>query len=78
MSPKPFKSWLQNQQVTIPEPDRLVLLIKQAGPQGMNRSEIGSATQMDRDFLDQFLDGLVQAGMLRVVDQDGMRTFWAV
>lgn len=73
---QPFNTWVQNQQVKIPEPDRLVLLIKQAGSKGMTRAEIGGAINMDRDFLDQFLDGLVQVGVLRVVDQDGVRVYW--
>lgn len=72
---QPFTSWLQDQQVKIPEPDRLLLLIKQAGSQGMGRAEIGSAIQMDRDFLDQFLDGLVRAGVLRVDLVNGIRTY---
>ena len=78
MALQPFTTWIQNHQVRIPEHDRLVPLIKQAGSQGLTRAEIGKAINMDRDFLDEFLAGLVQAGVLRVVDQNGMRTFWAV
>ncbi len=78
MTLQPFTTWAKKRQLIIPEPDRLLLLIKQAGTRGMSRAEIGSATQMDRDFLDQFLDGLVRVGVLRVMDRGGMRTYWAM
>lgn len=78
MTLQPFTTWIQNRQFTISEPDRLLLLIKQAGSQGMTRDEIGGVIKMDWKFLDEFLNGLVQAGMLRLVDRGGMRVYWSV
>jgi hypothetical protein len=50
-----------------PKADRLLPLIAAAGPMGMNRKQIGSAVDLDRDTLDQLLAGLVNIGLLTVM-----------
>ncbi len=78
MALPPFSSWIQKQQIKPPEADRLVPLIAQAGAAGISRGEIGRAIALDRDVLDEFLDGLVRAELLRIVDRGGVRIYWAV
>ena len=72
----PFSSWIQKQQVKPPEADRLLPLI--AASNGISRGELGAAIKLDRDVLDDLLNGLVRFGLLTVVDQDGLRVYRAV
>lgn len=59
-----FTSWEQRRRNISPEADRIYPLVKAAGVYGMSRKEIGSAVDLDREVLDQLLNGLVSAGML--------------
>ncbi len=62
----PFKTWAQRRQHLAPEAERILPLIVAAGPMGMNRKQIGSAVDLDRDVLDELLAGLVNIGLLTV------------
>lgn len=77
MALPPFSSWIQKQQIKTPEADRLLPLISQAGPQGISRGELGKAINLDREVLDDFLNGLVRIGVVRVTDQNGIRVYQA-
>lgn len=77
MALPPFTSWVQRRQITIPEADKLLPLISQAGPQGISRGEIGRAITLDREVLDEFLDGLVRIGVVQMTDQNGIRVYRA-
>lgn len=77
MSLPPFSSWIQKQQIKQPEADRILPLISQAGPRGISRGEIGRASKLDREVLDEFLDGLVRIGVVQVTDTNGIRTYRA-
>ena len=65
-----FTSYARRQHLT-PEADRVLPLVVAAGSMGMNRYQIGSAVDLDRDVLDELLDGLVQMGMLLVSSERG-------
>lgn len=71
-----FSSWLQRRQIKMPEADRLIPLISQAG--GMNRGQIGGLIDLDRDTLDELLNGLVRFGQLRIDVENGIRVYRAV
>ena len=75
MSLPPFSSWIQKQQIKTPEADRILPLIAQAGPQGISRGELGKAIKLDRQVLDEFLDGLVRIGVVQMTNQNGIKTY---
>ena len=77
MSLTPFETWVQKQQIKTPEADRILPLISQAGPQGISRGEIGKAITLDRQVLDDFLDGLVRIGVVQITDKNGIRVYRA-
>ena len=70
----PFSSWIQKQQIKQPEADRLLPLIT-AAPDGISRGELGKAIKLDRQVLDEFLDGLVAVGVVRVDLVNGIKTY---
>lgn len=72
-----YSSWLQRRQFKPPEADRLVPIVSHAGPSGMTRGQIGSVIGLERNVLDQLLDGLVRFGLLVVSDEDGLQVFRA-
>lgn len=74
MALPPFTSWVQQQQIKTPEADRILPLIA-AHPQGISRGVLGKATTLDREVLDDFLDGLVRVGVVRVDLVDGVRVY---
>jgi len=74
-----FHSWLhqrdREQHDHIPEADKVVPLIAQAGQRGMSRSEIGKVIDLDRDDLDALLAGLVEFGLVSVTKHSGFQVF---
>ena len=58
-----FIQWLhqrqRKQQDYVPEPDKVMPLIAQAGARGMTRSQVGKVIDLDRDTLSASLDGLL-------------------
>lgn len=71
-----FKSWVRRRSETgdvMPEADKVVLLI--TSMTGMSRKQIGNAIRLDRDVLDELLDGLVRSGMLSVTWENGVPMF---
>lgn len=77
MSLRPFASWIQHRQIEIPEADRILPLISQAAAKGITRGELGKAITLDREVLDDFLDGLVRVGVVRVDLVNGLPTYRA-
>jgi len=71
-----FATWLQSKH-RMPEADRVVPLIVQAGPEGLSRGQIASAIDLERDTLDELLGGLVRFGTLVVTSQDGVLVYRA-
>ena len=70
-----FTSYAQRRRHLAPEADRILPLIAAAGTVGMNRKQLGSAVDLDRDVLDQLLAGLVEIGMLAVTWEGGVRVY---
>jgi len=54
----------------MPQADLIVPLVAGAGHQGMTRSDIGSAIDLEPDVLDELLAGLVRFGLLNVAWED--------
>jgi hypothetical protein len=73
MTLRSFKSWRDRE--TIPLADRIMPIIAQRGAQGMSRGEIGRIVDLERDVLDQLLDGLVRFGLLIMTDMNGVRYY---
>lgn len=74
----PFTTWIQKQEIKPLEADRLIPIIANAGPRGITRGEIGKAIRLERDAIDELLDGLVRFGLLTVADENGLRVYRAV
>lgn len=77
MALPPFTSWVQRRQITIPEADKLLPLIAQSGRTGISRGELGKAITLDRQVLDEFLDGLVRIGVVRADLVKGIKVYRA-
>ncbi|MGE3408656.1 MAG: hypothetical protein AB7I37_17690 [Pirellulales bacterium] len=77
MALPPFTTWVQKQQIKTPEADRILPLISQSAAKGISRGELGKAIKLDRQVLDDFLDGLVRVGVVRVDLVNGIRTYRA-
>ena len=77
MALAPFSSWIQRRQITIPEADKLLPLIAHSGRTGISRGELGKAITLDRQVLDEFLDGLVRIGVVQITDKNGIRVYRA-
>ena len=61
-----FKQYAHHRQHHIPEADKIVPIITSAAA-GMNRKQIGHAINIDRDSLDEILNGLIEIGWIRVM-----------
>ena len=72
-----FNSWFKHRDHTTPQADQIVPMIAQAGARGNDRGQIGSVIDLDRDVLDDLLNGLVRFGLLTVRLEDGVRVFRA-
>lgn len=70
-----FTSWLETK---LPESERIIPLIAQAGATGMNRGQLGGVIKLDRDTLSQLLTSLVQFGLLSVTPENGLPVYRAV
>jgi len=68
-----FTTWLLRRQGVLPQADRLILLIRAAGPSGIPEGELRSAVELPRKTVDGLLTALVQAGQIKVVQRQGRR-----
>jgi len=72
-----FTAWEQRRRSISPKADRILPLVKAAGAYRMTRRQIGHAVDLDRDVLDQLLNGLVSAGMLMSSRDARGPVYWA-
>jgi hypothetical protein len=70
-----FKSWLDRRRRGPPEAENIVPLVAASGMVGMNRKQLGSAIDLEREILDELLDGLVRSGLLTVAWENGVPVF---
>jgi len=73
-----FNSWLQRRHKKhglALEADKIIPLVAQAGAAGMDRRQLGNAIKLEREVLDELLDGLVELGWLAVASEDGIKVF---
>jgi hypothetical protein len=68
-----FMTWVLMQKDVVPDADRLVLLIRAAGPSGIPEGELRSAVDLPRKTVDDLLRALAQAGQIVIVDRQGKR-----
>lgn len=68
-----FHSWRDRN--LVPVADTILPLVAQRGAQGISRGEIGRLVDLDRDVLDELLDGFVRAGMLVLSNMNCVRTY---
>lgn len=61
-----FKTWENRRRHLLPDTERLLPLVQNAGAVGMTRQQIGNAVDLDRDVLDQLLAGMAGMGLLTV------------
>jgi hypothetical protein len=73
-----FTSWVRRRQRldgVMPQADRVLPLVAGAGAAGMTRQQLGHAVRLDRDVLDQLLDGLVLSGLLSLTWESGVPVY---
>lgn len=72
-----FKTWEKQRRHLAPEAERILPLVAAAGTAGMNRFQLGSAVDLNRETLDQLIAGLVGIGLLTVAWERGMPIYRA-
>jgi hypothetical protein len=81
MTPQSFTAWVQRRERAghghVPDSDRIVPLIAQAGSRGMTRREVGHAVRLEPDDLNHLLDALVRFGLLVVGRESGVPVYRA-
>jgi len=72
MTPISFVDYIhrrsQHRSALMPEADKILPLVAQAGPVGMTRGQLGNAVRLERPALDDLLRALVNAGLLTLID----------
>lgn len=75
MTPISFVDFLhrrsQRSSPMMPEADKIVPLVTQAGPAGMTRKQLGGAVRLQWHILDNLLQALISAGLLIGTDNGG-------
>ena len=59
----------------LPESEKVLVLIRQAGPQGIDRGSIGANIKLEKETLDQLLDALIGFGQIVATRKDGLITY---
>jgi len=72
-----FNSWLLRRQKLLPQSDRLVALIQQAGPNGIPEGQLRSAVDLPMKLFDDLIQALVSARQVAVVERGGKRWYVA-
>ena len=67
-------SWRRDRRTT-PLADTILPLVARYGPHGITRGDIGRLVPLERDTLDNLLDGFVRAGLLTMTDVNGVRVY---
>jgi hypothetical protein len=70
-----FQNWLLKRRKSIPQADRVMLLLQSAGSTGVPESALRSLAELPRSLMDDLLDALVTAGQVNVTVKDGKRVF---
>lgn len=64
-----FRTWLQHYEHSLPEPDRVVQVIAQAGPAGVSRLDLIGEIELPWRFLDALLQQLLDLAQISAVRQ---------
>jgi hypothetical protein len=71
---KTYWEWI-HRDAPIPQADRVMVLIRQAGPQGISRGGIGGQIDLDKETLDDLLAALVNSGQAVLTRERGLDVY---
>ena len=71
-----FIEWLLKKE--IPDSDRLAMLIRQAGPNGIPETKLRSGIELPKQLVDDLLQALVQSRIARVIERGGIRWYFSL
>lgn len=69
-----FTNWLQQKHA--PDSDKIAMLIQQAGPTGIPETQLRSGIELPKKLVDELLQALVDARMVRVAERNGIRWYF--
>jgi hypothetical protein len=69
-----FTDWLQNKD--IPNSDCIAIIIQQAGSAGIPENQLRGSVELPKKLVDELLQALVDARIVRVVERDGVRWYF--
>ena len=69
-----FNAWLHQRHVL--DPDKITALIHSAGPGGIPETQLRGAVELSKELVDQLLQALLDARIIRVAERDGVRWYF--
>lgn len=72
-----FNSWLHTRLRSMPECDKLHLLVQSAGPAGIAEPQLRSRVELPKKLVDELLQALVSSRLVTVVERGGERVYFA-
>jgi hypothetical protein len=73
-----FESWLYSRMKSMPEADKVLILIQSARQNGIAEPQLRSAVDLPRKLMDDLLNSLVSSRQVAVLVRDGRRVFSAI
>jgi hypothetical protein len=67
-----FTHWLLKR---LPDSDKITAMIQQAGPSGIPENELRSRVDLPKKLVDELLQALVSARVVRVYQKEGKRYY---
>jgi len=71
-----FREWISRNS-PLPEAEKVLVLIRQAGPQGIARGSIGGQIKLEKETLDHLLAALIGFGQIVATRKAGLITYRA-
>ena len=69
-----FSHWLEQKHV--PDSDRIAMIVQSAGQAGIPETKLRSGIELPKQLVDELLQALVDARIVRVVERDGVRWYF--
>ena len=69
-----FTNWLQQKHA--PASDRIAMIIQSAGQNGIPETQLRSGIELPKKLVDELLQALVDARIVRVAERDGIRWYF--
>jgi len=70
-----FTHWLQQKHT--PDSDKIAMHIQSAGENGIPETQLRSGIELPKQLVDDLLQALVDARMVRVAERDGTRWYFS-